>query len=278
VAIVRPPFLFSALKQPESGWFDYPQTTSFLSVLYATGLFRTAPLDVKTKVETLPVDMCVNSLITVAWFMSTTSKDRFKVFNVSTCRDNPVDFAEVSQISTDLGLKAPSMKQVRPPKGLYRSSQNRLYVKAYSFVTHTLFAFLVDLLLFISGQKPVMVKITKQMTDAVGEVFGKLYKMEIKSELNHLSEIYAEKGGALNEMEREIFYCDMKSIDWPKLFLDNHMRFRRRILREPDDNIPAAVQRMKKVTFAYSIFKLSFWFSMSFALYGVLKIALNLIV
>ena len=50
----------------------------------------------------------------------------------------------------------------------------------------------------------------------------------------------------LNKEERSLFYYDTKDIDWYELFEAHHLRFRRKLLRESDENLSDARQRMKR--------------------------------
>jgi len=70
----------------------------------------------------------------------------------------------------------------------------------------------------------------------------KFYKKDLTVEMKHLNMLIGE---VANE-EKHLFFFDIKDIDWRQLIVDHHLRFRRHVLKESDDNLPQAVARMKE--------------------------------
>lgn len=157
VAIVRLPLLFSTLKDPEPGWFDVPQMGSAMVSLYANGVIRTTALNPDYDFSHIPLDMCVNALITCGWNVACCqqSNDTFKVINLDCSRDNLITVRQVSLIASQLGSTYPSIKQLRPPKSGVSRKPGKLYLSLHSLLSYTLFAHAVDLVLFVLGNKPV---------------------------------------------------------------------------------------------------------------------------
>ncbi|KAI1293554.1 Fatty acyl-CoA reductase 1 [Halotydeus destructor] len=272
IGLVRPPFLYSCAREPEMGWFDTPQTGAGLSVLFSLGLARIASLRLDDPVECIPVDLCVNSMISTCWYMATVAREngeKFKVFNMGMSQDAAYTGRKLQSMGIELGYRYPSTKQIRPPIEPYNFVPSQPYIKLKAFFTHTLFSIMIDTLLVLTGQKPILVKLTSKILGAVSQIFEVIcsYKEELKIEMGNIDLLYG-KQGVLGDEDKEIFLYDLKSIDWPAVGVANHMRFRRTILKEPDSNLPWARKRLKMLEVGYKIFKLCFYAAVLAFFYG----------
>lgn len=252
--IVRPPFLMSPVKDPQIGWFDEPQSGAGLTAMYSIGVLRIAHLNVNTEIELIPIDMCVNALITIPWFHCKRSQARIDVYNMSSSEGFPMQGREVLQEGISLGYQYPSVKQIRPPTAMYHISPSKSYVRLKDFFTHTLFSLLVDLILILMGRKAFMYSLTRKNANAISHIFETTsnYKKKFVVETGKLAAIY---DSALGDEEKETFCYDTKSIPWKRLALENHLRFRRHVLREPDSSLEYARKRLKVISVVYNVFK-----------------------
>lgn len=50
----------------------------------------------------------------------------------------------------------------------------------------------------------------------------------------------------MSDEDRLHFNCDLSDIDWPQHFDDCYMRFRRYVLKEPDNNVKDAMKRVEQ--------------------------------
>lgn len=243
VAIARPPFVFPAYKVPECGWFDSVQTLPSLVTLFSAGVVRTIGFHPLNKAEYMPVDMLANSLIAMAWFMdSDRCNDSLMTFNMCSSLENPITIEDFSRIASEVGESYPSIRALRPPKPTITYLPNKLEYALRKLISHTMFAYLVDSLLFVAGKKPALVKLTAQINDSLTFAVDKFYKKDLTVEMKNMNALIHE----VSSEEKHLFFFDIRDVDWRKLIVDHHMRFRRHVLKEPDDNIPAAVARMKK--------------------------------
>lgn len=137
------------------GWFDVPQTGTAMFSLYANGIIRTAAFDPDYDFNHMPLDMSVNTLIAMGWFMACSSANSFEIFNMNCTRDNPITIKEVSISASRLGNEFPSMRQVRPPKDGFPSKPHPVTYAIHAFFTYTLFSYLLDLYLHLIGQRPM---------------------------------------------------------------------------------------------------------------------------
>lgn len=155
VAIARPPFVFPAFKTPASGWFDSVQTLPSLITLYSAGILRTIGFHPDTKAEYMPADMLANSLIAMAWYMASDRcpNNKLMTFNMCSSVDNPITIQEFSRIASEVGHEYPSIRALRPPKDAITYLPNKVEYPLRKFISHTMFAYLVDTVLYLCGQK-----------------------------------------------------------------------------------------------------------------------------
>ena len=262
IAVVRPPFLMSPIKDPQIGWFDEPQSGAGLTAMYSMGILRIAHLNVNTEIELIPIDMCVNALISIAWYQTEKSDKRIDVYNMSSSEAFPMQGREVLLEGISLGYQYPSLRQIRPPIDMYHISPSKTYVRLKDFFTHTLFCLLVDLVLILSGRKAFMYSLTRRNANAISHIFETTsnYKKKFVVKTGKLGQVYESSVGA---QESEIFFYDTKSIPWKRLALENHLRFRRHVLREPDSSLESARRRLKVISVLYNVFKALFWLALA---------------
>lgn len=270
VIVVRPPFILSPVREPELGWFDEPQTGAGLGALFSLGLLRMGNLRLDYPVEAVPVDMCVNALITLPWYMVKKSEKPLQVFNMSSSRDRAVTGRDMFGIGIRLGYLYPSTKQIRPPVEEYHYVPTRAYVTIKAFFTHTLFSLMIDFLLLITGQKPMMYKLTTKVVNAVRQIFETMndYKEELIIEMGNLDLVYSSGADVLSPEERKIFEYNLLDIDWIQCGYANHLRFRRHVLKEPDSTLAYARKRLKVIDVLYRLFKLVVWAGVAGVIYG----------
>lgn len=103
----------------------------------------------------MPVDMLANSLIAMAWYMASDHcvDNKLMTFNMCSSLENPITVEEFSRIASEVGHEYPSIRALRPPKDAITYLPNKVEYSLRKFISHTMFAYLVDSILFITGQK-----------------------------------------------------------------------------------------------------------------------------
>lgn len=230
-------------------------------------------------IELVPVDLCVNAILGISWFMCNRPQPNgnLQVFNMPSSRDAPWTGREMFGYGIALGYLYPSVKQIRPPVEQYHFVPSRSYVAIKAFFTHTLFSLMIDFLLIITGQKPLLYKLTTRLVNAVRQIFETMndYKPELKYEVGNIDLVFGENG-ALPRNDDDKFGYDLKRVNWIKLGIANHLRFRRHILKEPDSTFSYARKRMKVIDVGYRIFKFTFQLTLAFIAYQIHLSLINL--
>lgn len=205
----------------------------------------------------MKVDMICNSLIVIGWHTATHSNERKKVIHLTSGTQNPVTWGEFLDYSRDAVKKAPSIKMVRPlarnptsAKGLL-GKMNHLFTK---FVSHLLFAYIIDFILVLMGYKKLMVKLTFKMHRA----FTVLEHFTNKEWCFHNNN-YIEIHDQLSPEDQQAFFSDIRRIDWRQYAKGVYMGTRRYLLKEDDSNIEKAKNRLLLIRVTYFLFQLVFW-------------------
>lgn len=267
VVIVRPPFLASPIAEPQIGWFDEPQSGAGLTALFSFGVIRVGYLNFDQVAEFIPIDVCINGMIRATWFHQEVSNRRVDVYNISSINSQSITTRQLLTEAIDLGYKYPSIKQIRPPIQMYHFQLSKRYVQMKSFVSHTLFALLVDLILLLMGRRAILYNKTKQCAKAVEAVFttASVYKAELNIETGKLDGI----GKSLTALDHRIFPFDVRHMPLRDLCEQNHLRFRRHVLKESDETLDYARRRLKMVDAGYMVFKIAFWSLLMIFVYAV---------
>ncbi|KAI1279515.1 putative fatty acyl-CoA reductase [Halotydeus destructor] len=257
VAILRSPLLFSALQDPEPGWFDQPQASSSLVSLYANGVIRRPRLDPDYDFSHMPIDMLANAAIAASWAMAhDTMGANCQIFNLSTDTANKFTVRDLSIVASKLGHEYPSMRQLRPPKGEHSWKPSGLYYRIYSFFTYNLFSTLVDTLLTISGEKPVLGKMTNKITGELN-VIADILRDNVTLVDANMVNLYSSNSCLMSEKDKAVFYYDVTKINWTKLLEAHHLRFRSKLMKECETNLKSARKRMIFISALYRILSLA---------------------
>lgn len=253
IVVSRPPFIWPSQRDPYCGYYETPQTLASLTTLFSCGIVRTLRLQPSAAAEYMPVDMVCNSLIASAWLLgSETDTSKLKVINMSPI-ENPITVKEFSGIASEMGKKYPSIHQLRPPSTQVKRQHSWAEYRIRKIISHLLFAYLVDFMLWLNGSKGRLVRLTnkihEQMSVAVDAFNKQILYVEMKN-LAHLADSICDP------TERDIFDFNFCHINWRTLIEEHHMQFRRFTLREPDDNLPQARARMAKITTIYTLIKM----------------------
>lgn len=208
-------------------------------------------MDCHYKADIIPVDYVTNALIVAGWHTATFPEERRLVMHLTTGVQNPITWGQILDFARMSALKSPSIKQVRPlarnpisARGL-GGKVNHLFTVLFS---HILFAYLFDGALLLTGNRPIMVKMTQKMHLAFDVI-----KHFTSHQWNFHYENYSRILAKVSEEEQAVFQSEVGDIDWPRYSNAQWMGSRRYSLNEDDSNIADALKRQQRLTLIYSI-------------------------
>jgi len=154
MAIVRPSIITASKDEPVSGWVDSMYGPAGASLLASLGICRAINFESTCKIDIIPVDIASNAMIAVAWSLGTSEANGLKVYNLTSGDTNPITFGEFFYLGRKALIKAPSIKIVRPPAKLDKTTkQNTIQLFLIKYFSEYLFALFLDMILFVLGYK-----------------------------------------------------------------------------------------------------------------------------
>jgi alcohol-forming fatty acyl-CoA reductase len=152
ISIFRPAIIGSIYQNPASGWIDKPFGPVGLGLSLACGLLGVMFLNGNNRMEVVPVDLCVNSLLQSAHDVAQKSLQEPLVFNFTTFKGNTIS----NQKFIDYILL--HLKQYPFTKSVWYSritlTMNPYIYTILNFLNHKIPCCMIDLWMIMSGQKP----------------------------------------------------------------------------------------------------------------------------
>ena len=190
----------------------------------------------------------------IGWHTATHENERKQVIHLTTGTNNPVTWGKFLDYSREAAQNSPSIRMVRPlatnptsGKGVL-GKMNHLLTK---YVSHILFAYLVDIMLTLLGYQRIMVKMTQKMHRA----FTVLEHFTTKEWCFH-NDNYYQIYDQLSEEDQKTYFSDVRKIDWRKYAESLYLGTRRYLLKEDDSTVEKARQRLSYICLIYKLFQI----------------------
>ncbi|KAJ8674565.1 hypothetical protein QAD02_005827, partial [Eretmocerus hayati] len=209
--IYRPSIVVSTFKEPLAGWVDNLNGPVMIFMAASLGIIHVAyhrchPMDF------IPCDMSINILLTMTWdlhdrSLSRSYKGEALIYNYSSSTVNPTGLQELYYF-----WKSESIEE----RSKYAVGMTLVLLTRYVYlfqVLHLLFHFLpaclLDMLLMMTGRKP-------RATEVFFKVHKHLNKIDYWGNGDwriHMSNTLSVMD-RLNDVDKELFYCDIRDLDW----------------------------------------------------------------
>ncbi|XP_015921823.1 putative fatty acyl-CoA reductase CG5065 [Parasteatoda tepidariorum] len=239
VAIVRPSIVSAAWKEPYPGWIDNLNGPSGMIIAGGKGVLRTMIIYGEAVADIVPVDVVVNTLISVAWYTAMHRPNSILVYNCTSSGLNRLTWDDIMLSTYPQLLKYPSAELFRYPYGSFRRSQ---FVNSICIAfQHYLPALFVDFMAYIFFQKPGMMRVYQKVHKATSclEFFT---TRDWKFSCNNMVML----NDAMSQEDKENFFVDIRTLDWP-YFWENHvLGCRKFILKEDPSTIPSARKNLRR--------------------------------
>lgn len=174
-----------------------------------------------------------------------------RVFNLTTGSENPCSFYHYFSIGREEAYKKPSARALRPlltiPK---QKGMNSIQYYIHKIFSHLLFAYIIDTLLGLFGQKRMVVKAVNKMHHA-NEMFDYFCSNQwtfVTDNVKRLRQLQTPK-------DMDTFNCDVRVIDWNNYGKIGWLGCRRFILKEDDSTFDECKRRYRLVCLIYYLVK-----------------------
>nr|XP_012221034.1 PREDICTED: putative fatty acyl-CoA reductase CG5065 [Linepithema humile]XP_012221035.1 PREDICTED: putative fatty acyl-CoA reductase CG5065 [Linepithema humile]XP_012221036.1 PREDICTED: putative fatty acyl-CoA reductase CG5065 [Linepithema humile]XP_012221037.1 PREDICTED: putative fatty acyl-CoA reductase CG5065 [Linepithema humile]XP_012221038.1 PREDICTED: putative fatty acyl-CoA reductase CG5065 [Linepithema humile] len=263
IAIVRPSIICAAYREPFPGWIDNTCGITGIMTEISRGTVRSLVCNANLIVDVVPVDYVVDTLICASWHNVVQRTDTINIYNCTSSTIHPITWREFGNLVTKHAIESPSKYMMWYPDFTFRT--NKFIHTIIVATLHFLPAFIVDLILRMRGDKPIMMKITKRFESAAktGEFFA---TNEWKFYVDNMTKLvkFVEISGDCKN-----FDLDIRNLDWNTYLHQYMLGIRKYILKDNPDTLNNARNRLSRL---YWMHKLSKIFSL-LVLFGMIKYA-----
>ncbi|XP_071440782.1 putative fatty acyl-CoA reductase CG5065 [Hetaerina americana] len=265
-AIVRPSIVTAALKEPFPGWVDNVYGISGIMMEIGRGTIRSIICDDRLIVDLIPVDVVVNTLITVAWYTATqrpknnnegfemastngvnNPASTLRVYNCTTSGGgNPIQWDHYGRLTLKHVLQFPTRYVQWYPGFTFRT--NRVIHFICEYLLHLLPAYLVDIVLRMQGAKPIMVKVCRkfQMAGKTGEFFS-LHEWDFEGK--GMQTVHR----SLPTVDSKTFPIDISGLDWDNYVSAYVLGIRKFVLKDPPETIPKSRKKLNRLYWLHRV-------------------------
>nr|QRC76219.1 fatty acyl-CoA reductase 9 [Mythimna separata] len=167
VVIARPSIVCPSVKEPMPGWVDNLNGPVGVMLGAGKGVIRTMLCNGALVAQVTPVDIAINAIIAIGMIEGsrTDKPESLPVYNVNNGHHQPTTWGDVLNIAKAYGRKYPLSWPLWYPNGDITTNQ---FLHEYRRIFyHLVPAYLIDFLLFLLGQKRIMVRIQERISQGL---------------------------------------------------------------------------------------------------------------
>ncbi|CAL1295664.1 unnamed protein product [Larinioides sclopetarius] len=259
-SIIRPGNISPTFKDPFPGWCDSIQGLSGLILAGAKGVLRALMSVAELKLNIVPVDLVVNSMIVSAWHIA---KERPPSVYIVNC---VMDYYKLPMADETILQKALEKRKDYPLVNMFRYPDFKIYYswvpyKIHSIIDEWIPAYICDFFLYIFTGQTVLVRVHKKIK-FIYDIFLRLGRDPWICCLDNFNTMK----DSLKNGDEEIFFLDTEDFDWDSYMEDCFLGGRKFIAHEDPSNIPYARKKAQIWWFVTTVLK---WFLIMLFIYYV---------
>ncbi|KAI4483858.1 hypothetical protein M0802_013256 [Mischocyttarus mexicanus] len=258
--IIRPSVVASTLKEPMAGWINNLYGLTGVAMGGATGVLHTLHCKMELNCDIIPADYVINNVIVAAWDVaqkrsiskSINSSNRnnkclsvdeeIPIYNAVSSVQNPITWGCLEQLVEHCGMEIPSKKVLWYYSLMFISNYYVNFVVA--IFVHWIPAIIVDSLAYLSGKKPILLKI-----------YGNLHKFQkvicffTTNEWKFTDDNVSKLWKKLSVVDKYNFCFNIADLDWENFF-DMYVKgLRVFLLKDPMETVEKSLPYYKKYVF-----------------------------
>ncbi|XP_015591171.1 fatty acyl-CoA reductase 1 [Cephus cinctus] len=238
--VFRPSIVISTVREPIPGWSGKLNGPMAGYAATSAGIvhsmwYKGNPIDF------VPVDMSVNGILAAIWDTTENRKsNEAVVYNYATSTVQPITLRRLKVIIDPIRDATPTKKMVW---ACFVFFINNYYVWQFSNIfLHLIPAILVDLILSVQGRKPFVVSSYFKVNKYYNVIYY-FWNREWKISVKEMSKTWDQ----MSPVDRELFYCDLRDLDWSEWSTNFWPGLRVHSLKDPLDTVPAAKIKQRKL-------------------------------
>uniref|UniRef100_A0AAG5D2L2 Fatty acyl-CoA reductase n=1 Tax=Anopheles atroparvus TaxID=41427 RepID=A0AAG5D2L2_ANOAO len=253
LAIVRPSVVLFTIQEPMAGWVDNFNGPTGMLVSAGLGITRTAYLRPKNRINIIPVDVVVKTIILAAWKRGTidrhASSSPLPVYNSAVTYEQSLEYQEMLERGKEYLYEVPFSRTLWIPRGAPTDWIAFYYFKL--FFTMVLPSFLLDLLIRALGHKPFLMKLQVKIH---GSELALRYfvRNEWEFETTQMNQLLT----ILDKQDRKTFGWYMPRSMTGTYLEHAYITIRRYLVKDSDDTIPYAKRKLARMILVDRIIQL----------------------
>ncbi|VVC30446.1 Male sterility, NAD-binding,NAD(P)-binding domain,Fatty acyl-CoA reductase, C-terminal [Cinara cedri] len=244
IVIVRPSIVTASWREPILGWIDNLNGPTGLLAGAGKGVLRTLLCHKDLIADLVPVDICINLLISAAWYTAINRPTRLKIYHCTSGTTNPIYWKDIERLGHEFILETPFSDILWYPGGSFKSNRliNSLYVTAFQAVP----AYAVDAIARITGRQQKLVKIHQRLQKAVSCLeFFTTHEWNFKN--NNVQVLFS----ILDPNDQQTFYFDVSQLDWRSYIQSYIWGTRQFVLKDDPNTVPSAKKRLRRMYYLH---------------------------
>lgn len=249
IGVARPSIVLASMKEPMSGWIDNINGPTGLLIAAGKGVLRTMLLQERFILRVIPCDMAINAIIALAWKIGIEKPPEPIYMNITTGSENSLTWGSAINMGRTL-------TQVYPFSGiLWYPGGSTTTSKLYHWIRVILFqlvpAYLLDILIALSGNKPFLVRVQQRVTAGL-EILQYYTTKQWEFRNDRIRELQHE----LNSSDKDEFFMDPADLKWEDYLIRYILGIRLHYLKDDPSTLPRARKVMNYLYYADWIVKI----------------------
>ncbi|XP_032674186.1 fatty acyl-CoA reductase wat-like [Odontomachus brunneus] len=261
VCVVRPSIVVTTAKEPITGWINNLYGPVGVVMGSGLGLLRTLHCMPENTADLVPADYVIANIIVAGWDTAqrkdtllsvddanpksrNSETERALIYNCVSSNQNPITWAMFMKYNEQYSLLTPFMNMLWCY--VFTLNRYRLVHNIYALFLHTIPAVIVDVLAFLTGRKPKLLKTYKKIhvfTDSISYFTTRQWQFR--------NDAVVKLWDRLNPTDRKIFDFNVAELSWDEFIKHMILGLRIYIAKDPEDTLKQARLRYKKLMIAH---------------------------
>ncbi|XP_052862394.1 fatty acyl-CoA reductase wat [Anopheles cruzii] len=246
VGMFRPGIVIATYQEPVPGWIDNFYGPTGVIAGAGTGVLRTLRADPTKVANMVPVDLCVNGIISSAWDVGERNRKEIlpdpeiPIYNFCTEPNNCITWGDFTHTTIKFGSMYPTMKAIWYL--CYSSNPNIILHYLSIIFLHYAPAVIGDIIALLIGRKPRLLRSYKKIHRFM-DVIEYFSMREWQFKMDNMNALWRR----LSSADKKLFFFDMRQINWDYFLEQYFCGIRRYLLNDPMETVPQAVIRWNRL-------------------------------
>jgi fatty acyl-CoA reductase len=240
LAIIRPSIVGSSWREPMPGWIDNYNGPSGMLVATSKGMLRTMLGNSTATADIVPVDVCVNMMIAIAWHTAIKQPKNIPIYHCCTGHLGTLTWGKaveygLQHLDTICMENAITFPHLQFTENRFRYFYLRLFQELVP-------AFILDCYMRIIGRKPIFAKLSDKIYKSVRTLdFFTSHSWIFPNDNSILLQ------NEMTDVDQRIFNFDLKDLDWFQYWRNYCLGTKQYLLREDLAHMSKCHQRNQRL-------------------------------